>query len=347
MAFMALIIISTHARVTAMQDEQEDSVINVVAYFCKGDTMKYAYTNVVGSIAGNDTTTTGGYTRNSMLVVTDSTSKGYKIEFTPMEVSLADSVVGQNFDSQLQMAVQQSLANIKIKFHTDEFGSIKGIDNWREVKALYLKGVKKAIDDLYKKTPEVESLIPRARFESILSAAMEKEEDVRNSIDELEMLFSCHGNQFKVGCDSTVDESNGYPVRAKIAAAYATSENENLESYDDYTITTMSTVSMPPKETGELVGNIMQGVFSGETAEQAKAFMKDSLSAYIKDSLVVENIERFDIFGNGWPAYVTTIQTSGFAQKKKIVCKNIEWTYRAWKGFKYDEEEDGSAATDK
>ena len=348
MAFLALIV-STHARVTAMpQDEQEDSVINVVAYFCKGDTMKYSYTHIVGSIAGNDTTTTGGYTRNSMLVVADSTSKGYKIEFTPMEVNLVNDKAEHEFDSQLQVAMQQALANIKIKFRTDECGSIIGIDNWREVKALYIKGVNKALDNLYKKTPEIETVVPRARFESILSSAMSKEEDVRSCIDELEMLFSLHGNQFKVGSVSTVDESSGYPVNAKIAAAYATEEDENLESDEDYIIATVSHVAIPSKDAGNLIAPIMQSVFSGETAERASSFMKDSLATYVKDSLVVENMEKYDFFGNGWPACIASVQISGFAQKKKMECKNLEWTYRAWKGFEEDEEEtEGNAAAGK
>lgn len=43
LAFLGTVL-STYAQTNAV-DQQQDSTINVIAYFCKGDTVKYTLTN--------------------------------------------------------------------------------------------------------------------------------------------------------------------------------------------------------------------------------------------------------------------------------------------------------------
>ena len=81
----------------------EDSVVNVVAYFCKGDTCEYWIYENEWKVNGKDTVKTLGVSTQVRLVVNDSTSKGYKMSYTFLDVK-ADSV-GDNFRDKMMAMI--------------------------------------------------------------------------------------------------------------------------------------------------------------------------------------------------------------------------------------------------
>lgn len=85
----------------------EDSVVNVVAYFCKGDTCEYWIYENEWKVDGKDTVKTLGVSTQVRLVVNDSTSKGYKMSYTFLDVK-ADSV-GEHHEH--EDATKDSYAN--------------------------------------------------------------------------------------------------------------------------------------------------------------------------------------------------------------------------------------------
>lgn len=85
----------------------EDSVVNVVAYFCKGDTCEYWIYENEWKVNGKDTVKTLGVSTQVRLVVNDSTSKGYKMSYTFLDVK-ADSV-GEHHEH--EDATKDSYAN--------------------------------------------------------------------------------------------------------------------------------------------------------------------------------------------------------------------------------------------
>lgn len=332
--------LSTQAQAVNLQEEQEDSVINVIGYFCKGDTMKYTYTDAVYKITQKDTITSSYYTRDCMIVVTDSTSKGYKMEMTPLEIKLADDSTAESTRTKMNVAILQGFKNIKIKFHTDEFGSIEAIDNWREVRDLCLQGIKLALDTVYLKDSKLDSIMPRKRFEGIIKLALNNEAGVRKCIKELPLLFDYHGNQFKLGTTTAVDSTSTiFPTKVRVLATYAVDEEEEGED-GDYDISCSSVTAIPPKEAAELTSNVLANLFTGEMSDKIDALVKDSLPQYIKnDSLKVELLEDYYYFGNGWPARMKQMQSSGFTLQKKVEYKSIDWYYRSWKGYDMKEED--------
>ena len=90
------------------QEEPEDEIA-VVGYFCKNDTMTYRQTHNKYKIQGNDTTVSESYVEEFMIVVTDSTSDGYKMKYIPLSFTLhdADTVTSlmTNAMSQLMQSV--------------------------------------------------------------------------------------------------------------------------------------------------------------------------------------------------------------------------------------------------
>jgi len=342
LTFIAVLIsytLTIQAQISSLQESQEDSVINVIAYFCKGDTMKYTYTDAVYKITQKDTITSSYYTRDCMIVVTDSTSKGYTMEFTPLDIKLANDSSAESFETKMNVTILKAFNNIKVKFHTDEFGTIEAIDNWHEVRDLFLKGIKQAFDDFYADNSGIDSFLPRKRFESLVKLNVNNEAKVRECIEELPLLFNCHGNQFKLGTITKTDTTSSlYPTQIKAIATYMDDEEG---TNGDYEISCSSITCIPPKETAQLMSTVFQNLFSGELAEKGEAFVRDSLATYFKnDSMKVEQLEQYDLFDNGWPAHMQTMKTAGVSFQKKVEYKSIQWYYRSWKGYAMKGDED-------
>ncbi len=330
---LASCTLALHAQAVSLQETQEDSVINVIAYYCKGDTMKYTYTDAVYKIAGTDTSTISYYTRDCMIVVTDSTSKGYKMEFTPMAVKVDTTSSTETFETKLNLAILEAFDNIKIKFHTDVLGTIESVDNWREVRELFLKGTRKALDKFYGDEPGIDSFMPRKRFENAIALSVSNEASVRRCIEELPLLFDLHGNQVKLGViDETDSTSSIYPTHTKAIVTYMEDEEGTKGDYEIYS---SSITRIPPEATAQLVSTVFQSLFSGELAEKGEAFLRDSLASYLNhDSMKVEQLEKYDFFINGWPARMQTMKSSGIPAHRKVEYKDIEWYYRVWKGYR-------------
>ena len=84
-ALTAFIALSMQAQGTTLEQQQEeDTTIVVAAYFCKNDTMTFHRLQSKEKINGNDTTLVHQIDEEFMIVVTDSTDKGYKMELTPL-----------------------------------------------------------------------------------------------------------------------------------------------------------------------------------------------------------------------------------------------------------------------
>ena len=62
-------------------EQESDSTINVVGYFCKNDTMTFRNHQLKQKISDNDTILTYDISDEFMIVVTDSTSNGYRMEY--------------------------------------------------------------------------------------------------------------------------------------------------------------------------------------------------------------------------------------------------------------------------
>lgn len=337
--------LTTQAQASTLQETQEDSVINVIAYFCKGDTMKYTYTDAVYKVTPKDTITSSYYTRDCMIVVTDSTSKGYNMEMTPLNIKLADDPSATTTRTKMNATIMRAFNNVKIKFHTDELGDIEAVDNWREVRDLCLQGIKLALDSIYQTDPKMDSIMPRKRFEGIIKLSLNNEEGVRKCIKELPLLFDYHGKQFKLGALAFTDStSTMFPTKIRVLATYATDEDED-GSDGDYSISCSSTTAIPPKEAAELASNVFSNLLSGEMSDKFDTLVKDSLPQYIKnDSLKVEFLEDYYYFENGWPAHMRMMKSSGFPIQKKVEYKSIEWYYRSWKGYAMKGDDDDKKA---
>ena len=99
-----------------LSQEEPENEIAVVGYFCKNDTMTYSQTYTKYKIENNDTTVSKSYEEEFMIVVTDSTSDGYKMKYIPLGFTLHDA---DTVTSLMANAMNHLMQSVECEFTTD------------------------------------------------------------------------------------------------------------------------------------------------------------------------------------------------------------------------------------
>ena len=180
--------------------EESDSTVAVIAWFDKRDTMTYWINEGSWTVKDGDTTKISGFSTKVMVTVTDSTKKGYGIEYKFLEFqndSVEDSTLG-DFQNRLVAKLSDKIAGTTIKFRTDEYGRIKKYENLKEIKKQARELFGSACEEMMR-LPVMDSLKSLGvNLEAILKGV-----DIDSMVDgyteEIETLFNCHGNEYKAG----------------------------------------------------------------------------------------------------------------------------------------------------
>ena len=160
---LASVAMAAWSQILVLEPEEADDAIAVVGYFCKNDTMTYRQTHNKYKIQGSDTTVSESYEEEFMIVVTDSTSDGYKMKYVPLSFTLHDA---DTVTSLMTNAMSQLMQSVVCEFTTDELGLLKSITNWREIRDQLKKGVKVTCDTLYATIPDMDSIMPESRWKT-------------------------------------------------------------------------------------------------------------------------------------------------------------------------------------
>lgn len=337
---LLLVFSSLYGQSSLLQNNDDNATVNVVAYFCKGDTMKYRYVQGEYKVEKQDTVGNTYYEKEFIIVVTDSTPEGYKMELTPLSFRAGGDSVKQTGKQRMNRIVMENTLGTAVKFSTDENGSILKVDNWRDVRDNYKKGVKHALDSLYAQNAQIDSFMPRKRIEALFELQILNEESIRQSIRETEMLFDFHGMQLKVGNESFVDSTSSvYPAQTNVIITYAKDENYGADG--DYAIDVTQHIVVPSEDLAPLAGMVLSTVLTDSLADKTSKIMKDSIEAMAKgDSLTIDTKNSYYIFANGWPSIVQCLKSTDFYGTKKVEYQVIEWTYRSWRGYGLRDEDD-------
>ena len=311
----------------------EDSVVNVVAYFCKGDTCEYWIYENEWKVNGKDTVKTLGVSTQVRLVVNDSTSKGYKMSYTFLDVK-ADSV-GDNFrDKMMAMVVERTAKSVigtTVNFETDEYGSITKITNLSQIKkqakALFKAGIKEVAA-----MPIMQEMKKATGLDFMKTATQANtDEVVEGYLEELKLLFAYHGSQYAVG------EHHEHEDATKDSYANDTYINASLEKNGNYTIS-CEVVSVIPKETVKEVmdgtmGAFMEGL-KGKKTEDGKDHdgdikdLEDELKKEIGKAVAqdAQTSEYLSVtcFEDGWPSSALKQNKTVMAGRGKLQQKLIE-----------------------
>ena len=293
---LSCVAMTAWSRILNTESENE---IAVVGYFCKNDTMTYIQTYNKYSVQENDTTVSESYEEEFMIVVTDSTSDGYKMKYIPLSFTHHDADTGT---STMDNPMRQLKHSVVCEFTTDEYGSIKSITNWREIYNQLKKHVKVMCDTLFSTLPDLDSMA-RKSLENRILFCFSTEEDIRDSYVELEILFGLHGSLYEI-CDEEEDtEEQGYPKHTLVRIGYTPIENEDYDHDGDYELLTQLTTTIPVEDIKDSLGAIASIITSIEANDDLEVDFDQLLdSLKIAKPNGAENMitDYTSFFMNGW-----------------------------------------------
>lgn len=135
---------------------QDDSILPVIAWFSKRDTMTYWIHDNQWEVNGKDTVMTLGAAAKVMLTVTDSTRKGYDMEYTFLEFISDDQIKSeaQNLIGQVMDILNDATVGTTIRFRTDQCGKIVKYYNLKDIR----KQAKEVLTKAISKMPYADSL---------------------------------------------------------------------------------------------------------------------------------------------------------------------------------------------
>ena len=322
----------------AQEQEEDDDVIAVMGFFCKNDTMTYRQEHIKYKIEGNDTTVSKHYEEEFMIVVTDSTSDGYKMKCIPLSFTLHDA---DTITSLMVNATSQLMQSVVCEFTTDEFGQLKSITNWREIRDQLKKGVKVTCDKLYGTIPALDSIMPRKSMENVMLLNFSTEEGIRDAYEELETLFGLHGSMFKITDEEEDTEENGYPQHTSTRIGYTAIEDEENDFDGDYDLSTLSTTTIPIEDMMDLglgVLSLLMSHMASDSLEMIRDQVVDSLKIAKPNGAEMVSTEYYGFFLNGWPKEYYSEEKVDMGFQQRIETQHIEWITRHWNIYIRDEE---------
>ena len=289
--FITLLLLIAAASSIQAQEEENDSVVNVIGWFCTGDTLEYVYTSKAAAVSGNDTTVTESNWNKFRICVRDSTKKGYVMEYTPLDVEPNDTT---SLQGRLTYMAARAALGSHVLFSTDEMGAFKEIVNWKEISEQSMKRTVLLIDSIYKDNPALSSTIAKADLmESVRKSFDEtygSKEKMSDLFAGLKLIFSFHGQSFPLG-ESEGETSSG---KCYYEVAKGAIEGEEATSEDDYQLYVKVDF---PEEHG----------------------MKSEIHY------------SYDYFADGWPRSFLVTNVEHYGGREEITQFHLDWVRKSWK----------------
>lgn len=290
--------------------EAQDSTIDVVGYFSKNDTLIYWINQSNWRLSPSDTIKTAGVSTKVRLTVVDSTSTGYKMDYTFLEVR-GDSVVyssQDNYQTTLNTLVEKlskKIVGTTIHFETDEFGSITKFNNLGQIKRQAKSLFKESMKELMQ-MPEIVGL--KKEF-NIGIKEMVKDVDSDKLIDgyleELKLLFLCHGNVYNIGQSHTHEDATATTYENDTYSTVTFDSSDNT-----YSIKTEVVNIIPQSTLKNMVGTIVELMDNDSITESFNKGFDDQ----VDDNAIYDSYFSSDFLAHGYPYRIinqTTITIDG------------------------------------
>lgn len=313
--------------------QEEAPCIDVVAYFSLRDTMEYTQVSEKLKITAGDTLVEYSFRENFQLIVTDSTSQGYRLEMVPLSFAVEHVDSAKNYYVELAQVMWGISKEMRTVFTTDELGTIQHIENWREIRDCIDHGLKKGFDKLYGDLPGLDSIMPRRQLESTINLQYSTESGIRAACEELTMMFGLHGRRLEIGKHESEDVNDaGFPELNKMLICYSDVENEQYDFEDDYELTSYSQVNVPMSDVMRIAKNAVGALVSDEMSEViGELQLEEAISEELGNSMSIQLLEIFQYFFNGWPKCMIKRKITEASDNYQVIeYDSVEWTSRHW-----------------
>ena len=305
---------------TTKEVEDIDSTLAVIAYFNKHDTLVYWISEAEWSVNGEDTVRTSGVWTKVMVTVTDSTKKGYAMEYRFLAFEGDSTVSSEIGDSQNQLVrkLSEKLVGTTIRFRTDECGQILRYDNLKGIKKQAKALFKEACDELMQ-LPLMDSLRMIGLDMTSYLKYVDMDELVKGYVEELELLFQCHGYSYELGQTQTSEEA----TEDQYASDSYTSVEYDAET-GDYELVFDVNNNIPREEVKDLLRALMQGVKGND---ELTSNFEQEFDKQVKDEAVLNTYFRIKYFPEGWPSEVVSQTNWMIGNRGKLKQTYIRWDY--------------------
>lgn len=273
-----------------------DSMVNVIAYFAKGDTCDYQIVESKWKIAGTDSTMSSCITTKVRLVVTDSTSSGYKMTYTFMDVE--NDTTAQSREnallSRLTEKLRQNVVGTTIEFETDEYGDNIKICNLSQIKkkakALFKEGMNEIKD-----VPELKALKDMGFDINDIAKEVDTDDLVEGYVEELKMLFICHGGSYPTG------ETEEHEDATDDSFESTTYKTVSMDEDGGYDIDIVVSSIMPKSDFMALINGLAAGLIKDK--DQASEITQGIDGMMDEDGTITDRV-YVKCFNDGWPNQV-------------------------------------------
>lgn len=306
--------------------QAEDSLVSVIAWFNKRDTMTYWINESKWAFDGQDTLKNMDVSTKVMINVLDSTKKGYRMEYRFMDFGMDTAAAGMTsgFIGDIMDTLRNKVVGTTVKFRTDEVGQITKIDNEGELR----KQAKSVLADVIGAMPFVDSLAAVGIRTDKLLKGIDADMMVDSYIEELEMLFQCHGNQYAIGETSSHNEATDTEYASDTYMAVWS----DPESYK-YEIVVDINNYIPREDIRNMLGDLVDIFLEGDVADSVRLEMDSGFEGSVKEDAVYNSYLYISYFPDGWPEELVYQETVRIGDKGKADQKYIVWDYRSIGNF--------------
>ena len=316
MALMPLSVSQVVAQSNETNEEvelSEDSVVSVIAFFNKNDTLTYRYDFQETRAVEGDTVLLQSLSRNISIVVTDSTENGYTLEMIAENIDDGEG----NERSLSEIEFFKSIKGEKVIVQLDEYGTLKGISNR---KALCDKA-KAALNNTFgNKNIDKETA---KNLKRMVEQTLNSEEGIMGMFPELDLLFGSHGIQVQIGENNVVDStSSEIPVTYKYIADNDYNEDGSYAGY--FTMVLMETIIPKEKFSSQLAKGLSSMGFGKE--KKLAGTLGDFFDKELKDDVNIRGYESREYYPIGWPKKTVTMKESDMVNIMNVKARRITCT---------------------
>lgn len=289
-----------------------DSIINVIAWFNKHDTVTYRVNESSWKLTGTDTVLTASYSMIARINVVDSTANGYKMDYTFLDFptdALPDSASAiDRFQNQITDKLARKIVGTTVHFETDEYGRITKYNNLGQIKKQARSLFKEALNE-FSKLPEIQELKKMGFDVKGYSKNVDTDKLVDGYLEELNMLFMYHGLSMQPG------ENTEHEDATDTQYENTTYTSATVDADDgSYGIVQDVTSILPRNELKEIVGGIVES-FSNDSITDS---FNENFDAQVDVDCTYEDYLKIDYLVNGWPYSVVRQKATMIGNRGKV-----------------------------
>lgn len=313
--------VSQSAQNAAADTAEQDSSVDIIGWFSKNDTVDYWINTSRWKFKDGDTIKTAGVAEKVRIVVTDSTSKGYNMEYTFLEC-VGDSASGSplsKFQNKIVEKLGQKIVGTTIKFETDEYGKIVKFNNLSQIK----KQAKSLFKECMKEFVELEEIkgLKDMGFDmkKLIDRNVDTDDLVDGYVEELNLLLMFHGQSYYIGEKTSHEDATDEELEQN------TTFSVSLDPEDySYNISFNIEKIIPREVVRNTVGGLL-GMFAEEVATDS---IQNEINTVLNVDGTNDTYYSIDYMPCGWPYKALRQVTSMIGKHGKA-----EQTYISLDGY--------------